>query len=195
MAREIHDTLAQAFTGILLHIGAATEQMAQKQETAKAHLKTVDELARTGLAEARRSVEALRPKLLEEGDLFSALRHLTTQMQASTDTHITCEISGTAYALPPDIENHLLRIGQEALTNAIKYARATEIRVELVCEETQCLLRVKDDGQGFAVEQNPSGRGFGLLGMSERAEKIKGELIIHSQPGQGTEVIVIVNRE
>jgi PAS domain S-box-containing protein len=194
MAREIHDTLAQSFTGILLHIGAATEQMAQKQETAQAHLKTVDALARTGLAEARRSVAALRPQLLEEGDLFTALRYLTTQMQASTAIHITCEISGTAYALPPDVENHLLRIGQEALTNAIKYAHATEIRLELVCEQTQCLLRVKDNGQGFAVEQNALGRGFGLLGMSERAEQMGGTLSIKSQPWQGTEVVVIVSR-
>lgn len=195
MAREIHDTLAQAFTGILLHIGAATEQMTQKQETAQAHLATVDELARTGLAEARRSVAALRPQLLEEGDLFSALKHLTTQMQSSTDTHITCEISGTAYTLSPDVENHLLRIGQEALTNAIRHAYPTEIHVELVYEETQCLLQVKDDGIGFAVGQISSSKGFGLLGMSERAEQMSSELIIHSQPGEGTEIIVIVNRE
>ncbi|HEY9642750.1 MAG TPA: histidine kinase [Coleofasciculaceae cyanobacterium] len=195
MAREIHDTLAQSFTGILLHIGAAVELLTKKPEAAQAHLETADELARTGLAEARRSVAALRPKLLEEGDLFSALKHLTAQMQSSTDTHITCEIIGTAHALSPDVENHLLRIGQEALTNTLKHAHATEIHVELVCEETLCLLRVKDNGQGFAVEQLSSSRGFGLLGMSERAEQMGGELMIKSQPGQGTEVVVIVNRE
>ena len=195
MAREIHDTLAQAFTGILLHIGAATEQITKKLETVHAHLETVDELARTGLAEARRSVAALRPKLLEEGNLFSALEHLAAQMNSSTDTHITCEINGAAYPLPPDIENHLLRIGQEALTNAVKYAHASEIYVELVCQETQCSLRVKDNGQGFEVEQAFPGRGFGLLGMSERVKQIGGELIIQSQSGQGTEVLVIVDRK
>jgi PAS domain S-box-containing protein len=195
MAREIHDTLAQAFTGILLHVAAAIEQIAKKPETADAHMKTVDELARAGLTEARRSVTALRPKLLEEGDLFSALKRLTAQMNSSPDTHITSEIRGTAFALSPDVENHLLRIGQEALTNAIKYAHATEIHVELVYEETQCLLRVKDDGQGFEVNQVYLSKGFGLLGMSERVEQIRGELIIHTQPAQGTEVIVIVNRE
>ncbi|OUL32867.1 serine/threonine protein kinase [Nostoc sp. T09] len=195
MAREIHDTLAQAFTGILLHIGLAIELSTKKPETARSHMETIDELARTGLTEARRSVSALRLKLLEEGDLFSALKHLTTQMKSSSDTHIRCEITGTAYSLPPDVENHLLRIGQEALTNAIKYANATEIHVELVCEETQCLLRIKDDGQGFAVDQISLDKRFGLLGMSERAEHIGGELIIKSQPGQGTEIVVIVNRE
>ncbi len=194
MAREIHDTLAQAFTGILLHVGAAAEQITKKPASAQTHLETVDELARTGLAEARRSVAALRPKLLEEGDLFSALEHLTLQMRSSTDTHLTCDIIGTTYALPADVENHLLRIGQEALTNAVKYAHATEIHVELICEESQCLLRIKDNGQGFDVDQIPSGKGFGLLGMSERVEQIHGELVIHSQLGQGTEVVVIVNR-
>jgi PAS domain S-box-containing protein len=195
MAREIHDTLAQAFTGILLHIGAATEQMTQKTEIAQAHLETVDELARTGLAEARRSVAALRPQLLEKGSLYSAIYHLTAQMKAFTDTHLICEIIGLAYPLSPDVENNLFRIGQEAITNAIRYAHATEIHIELAYEETQCLLRVKDDGVGFAVDQISSSKGFGLLGISERVERIKGELFIHSQSGEGTEVIVIVNRE
>jgi CHASE2 domain-containing sensor protein/two-component sensor histidine kinase len=194
MAREIHDTLAQAFTGILLHNGAASEQITTKPTSAKKHLETVDELARTGLAEARRSVTALRPKLLEEGDLSNALKHLTTQMKSSTDTQITCEIIGAIYCLPPEVENHLLRIGQEALTNAIKYAQATQIHVELVCEEPQCVLRVKDNGQGFDIDQVSFKKGFGLLGMSERVEQIGGELVIHSQPGQGTEVVVVVSR-
>lgn len=195
MAREIHDVLAQAFTGILLHVGAAMEIMAKKPAKTETHLKTVDELARSGLAEARRSVVALRPKLLEEGDLSSALKRLTTQMQVSSQTQLTYEVIGAAYALAPHVENHLLRIGQEALTNAVKYAHATEIHIELVYEETQCFLRVKDNGQGFDVAQVSLERGFGLVGMSERAERMNGELIIQSQPGQGTEVIVIVNRE
>jgi PAS domain S-box-containing protein len=195
MAREIHDTLAQAFTGILIHVGATTQVLTNDLEAAQAHLDMIDELARTGLTEARRSVAALRPKLLEEGNLFSALKHLTNQMKSSTKTNFTYEIVDTAYTLSPDVENHLLRIGQEALTNAAKHAHATEIHVELVCEETQCLLRVKDDGQGFEVSQLSSSKGFGLLGMSERAEQIDGELIIRSQPGQGTEIVVIVNRK
>ncbi|OKH52534.1 hypothetical protein NIES2130_31945 [Scytonema sp. HK-05] len=194
MAREIHDTLAQAFTGILLHVGAACEVMAKNSNAAQVHIETVDELARTGLAEARRSVAALRPQFLEEGDLYSALNRLTTQMKSSSDTHLICEVIGTAYPLSPNVENNLLRIGQEALTNAIKYAKANEIRIELVYEHTQCLLRVKDDGQGFEVDKILF-RGFGLLGMSERAERIGGELIIHTQPTQGTEIVVIVNRE
>ncbi|MDF5720279.1 MAG: CHASE2 domain-containing protein [Rhizonema sp. PD37] len=194
MAREIHDTLAQAFVGILLHAEAASNLIAKNPDAVQTHIKTVDELARTGLAEARRSVAALRPQLLEEGNLYSALNRLTNQMKSSTDIHLYCEVIGTAYPLSPNVENNLLRIGQEALTNAIKYASANEIRIELVYEHKECLLRVKDDGQGFEID-NISFRGFGLLGMSERAERIGGDLIIHTQPTQGTEVVVIVNRE
>ncbi|WP_414517112.1 AAA family ATPase [Nostoc sp. PCC 9305] len=195
MAREIHDTLAQSFTGILVQVGAATQVLADDIEATQAHLEIIDELARIGLAEARRSVVALRPQLLEDGNLHSALHRLVTQMRAAADTALIYEIKGTAYSLPAEVENNLLRIGQEALTNAIKYADAAEIRVELVYDNAQCLLRVKDDGRGFGVGTIPSVGGFGLLGMSERAEHLGAQLSIQSQPGQGTEIVVIVNRE
>ena len=193
MAREIHDILAQTFTGIILHIQAATQVLTDDLEATQAHLEMVDELARTGLAEARRSVAALRPQLLEEGDLHSALHCLVTQMRAAIDTALCYEIKGTAYPLPVEVESNLLRMGQEALTNAIKHANAGEIRVELVYENAQCILRVQDNGQGFGVGNLPNGR-FGLLGMSERAERIGAQLMIRSQPEQGTEIVVIVNR-
>jgi PAS domain S-box-containing protein len=194
MAREIHDTLAQAFTGILVQAGAATQVLTDDLEATQAHLDMIEELARSGLAEARRSVTALRPQLLEEGDLSSALHRLVTQMRAATDTALVYEIQGTAYSLPAEVENHLLRMGQEALTNAIKYANAGEIRVELVYDNTQCILRVKDDGRGFGVGSIPLSSGFGLLGMSERAERIGAQLMIQSQPEQGTEIVVIISR-
>jgi PAS domain S-box-containing protein len=194
MAREIHDTLAQSFTGILVQLGAAEQVLNDDLEATQAHLETIDELARIGLAEARRSVTALRPQLLEEGDLDSALHRLVTQMRAAADTALIYEIRGTAYPLPAEVENNLLRIGQEALTNAIKYADANEIRVELVYEAIQCSLQIKDDGRGFGVGSIPSEGGFGLLGISERAERIGAQLTIHSQPGQGTAIIVIVNQ-
>ncbi|MEW6497892.1 MAG: PAS domain S-box protein, partial [Cyanobacteriota bacterium] len=148
MAREIHDTLAQAFTGILIQVDAATQVLTDDAEATQAHLDTIEELARTGLTEARRSVTALRPQLLEEGDLSSALERLVNQMRVATNTDLIYSIQGVAYSLPAEVENNLLRIGQEALTNAIKYANANEIRIELVYDNAQCRLQVKDDGQG-----------------------------------------------
>ncbi|MBD2465550.1 AAA family ATPase [Oscillatoria sp. FACHB-1407] len=193
MAREIHDTLAQAFTGILAQVGAANQVLTDDLEATGAHLDLIKELARTGLIEARRSVVALRPQLLEEGSLQSALHRLIAQIRtAAMDTTLYYEIEGTVYALPTEVENNLLRIGQEALTNAIKHANADEIRVELAYDRDQVCLRVKDNGQGFGVGSIPSSKGFGLLGMSERAERIGAQLTIRSQPGQGTEIVVVV---
>ncbi len=194
MAREIHDTLAQAFTGILAQVGAAKQVLTDDVEATQAHLDLIKELARTGLTEARRSVVALRPQLLEEGSLQSALHRLVAQIRAAAmDTTLHYEIEGAVYSLPTEVENNLLRMGQEALTNAIKHANADEIRVGLVYDRDQVCLRVRDNGQGFGVGNIPASEGFGLLGMSERAERIGAQLTIRSQPGQGTEIIVTVN--
>ncbi|MEH1986458.1 AAA family ATPase [Nostoc sp.] len=195
MAREIHDTLAQAFTGILVHMGAVSRLVATNPNAVQTHIDTVRDLARSGLTEARRSVAALRPQLLEDGDLWTALDRFISTMSSLTETHLIYDIIGTPYVLPPETENHLLRIGQEAFTNAIKYAHAGEIRVELVYEPTSCFLRVKDNGQGFEVTTTTLSQGFGLLGITERAEHIGAQLSIESQLGQGTEVLVTVNRE
>ncbi|GAP99887.1 AAA family ATPase [Leptolyngbya sp. NIES-2104] len=195
MAREIHDTLAQAFTGVLVHMGAISRLAKTNPEAIQSHIQTVRDLARSGLTEARRSVAALRPRLLEEGNLWTALERFVSSMQFSTEIRLSCEIIGTPYALPPLAENNLLRIGQEAFTNAVKYAQANEIRIELVYEPTQCCLRIRDDGQGFEVNNTTLSQGFGLLGMCERAKHIGAQLSIDSQPGQGTEVSVSVHRE
>ena len=196
MAREIHDTLAQAFTGILAQVGAAKQVLTDDLEATGAHLDLIEELARTGLVEARRSVVALRPQLLEEGSLQSALHRLVAQLRtAALDTTLYYEIEGVVYSLPAEVESNLLRMGQEALTNAIRHAKADEIRVELVYDRDRVCLRVEDNGQGFGVGSIPSSEGFGLLGMSERAERIGAQLTIRSQPGQGTEIIVTVDRE
>jgi signal transduction histidine kinase len=109
------------------------------------------------------------------------------------DTTLYYEIEGAVYSLPAEVENNLLRMGQEALTNAIRYANADEIRVELIYDRDQVCLRVQDNGQGFGVGSISASEGFGLLGMSERAERIGAQLTIQSQPGQGTEIIVTVN--
>ncbi|MDZ7966131.1 MAG: AAA family ATPase [Nostoc sp. DedSLP03] len=196
MAREIHDTLAQAFTGIIIHARSASHEVTAEPEKAQTLLTQLLDLARSGLAEARRSVEALhRPYLLESNNLQDAFSSLVAQLDSSIATQIVYEVIGTTYTLSSDLENNLFRIGQEALTNAIKYAKAHEIRIELVYELTQCILRIKDDGQGFNVENQAMRNGFGLLGMAQRAERIRAELKIQSHLGQGTEIVVSIDRE
>ncbi|HIK15979.1 MAG TPA: PAS domain-containing protein [Leptolyngbyaceae cyanobacterium M33_DOE_097] len=195
MAREIHDTLAQAFTGILVHMGTVSRLVTTNPGAIQTHINTVRDLARSGLTEARRSVAALRPQLLEDGNLWTALERFVAALQYSTETSLICEVVGTPYVLPAEIENNLLRIAQEAFTNAIRYANATEIRIELVYESTQCFLHIRDNGQGFEVNPTILNRGFGLLGITERAERIGAQLSIESRLGQGTEVIISVHRE
>ncbi|WP_414517023.1 AAA family ATPase [Nostoc sp. PCC 9305] len=195
MAREIHDTLAQAFTGILVHMGTVSRLVATNPQAIQTHINTVRDLARTGLTEARRSVAALRPQSLEDGNLWTALQRFVATMQSSTETSLICDIIGTPYTLPPETDNNLLRIAQEAFTNSIRYANANEIRIELVYEPTQFCLRIKDNGQGFEVNHTILNRGFGLLGITERAERIGAQLSIESRLGQGTETSVSVHRE
>ncbi|HEY9661554.1 MAG TPA: sensor histidine kinase, partial [Allocoleopsis sp.] len=195
MAREIHDTLAQAFTGVLVHMGTVSQLVTTNPEAVQTHINIVRELARNGLIEARRSVAALRPQSLEDGNLGTALEQFVSTMQSSTQACLTCKVIGTPYIMPADTENNLLRIGQEAFTNAIKYAQAKKIQIELVYEPTSCCLRIKDDGRGFEADNKTLSRGFGLLGMTERAENIGAQLSIESQLEQGTEVIVSVQRE
>ncbi len=193
MAREIHDTLAQSFTSIIVHLDATSQRLTLDPDAAQLHLRTGRNLARSGLADARRSVEALRPQILEEGDLYSALDRLAAQMFSQTSVQVVCQAIGEPYNLPKEVETNLLRIGQEALTNAFKYAKGSEIRVELRYEPEQCVLQIKDNGQGFENTSLSVGRGFGLLGMTERAERIGAELVIQSRLGQGTEIIVRVH--
>ncbi|MEA5449260.1 AAA family ATPase [Leptolyngbya sp. CCNP1308] len=195
MAREIHDTLAQAFTGILVHMGTVSRLVITNPDAIQTHINTVRDLARSGLTEARRSVAALRPQLLEDSNLWTALERFVAVFQPSTETDLICETVGTPYELSAETENNLLRIAQEAFTNAVRYANATEIRIELVYELTQCFLQIKDNGQGFELNSTILNRGFGLLGMTERAERIGAQLSIESRLGQGTEVIISVHRE
>ncbi|MEH2361238.1 PAS domain-containing protein, partial [Nostoc sp.] len=195
MAREIHDTLAQAFTGIIIHARSASNKVMANPEKAQTLLTQILDLARSGLAEARRSVEALhRPYLLESSNLQDALSRLAAELNSSIATQIVYEVMGTPYPLSSDLENNLFRIGQEALTNAIKHAKSREIHIELIYEPTQCSLRIKDDGQGFNVKNQAMRNGFGLLGMAERAERIRAELKIQSDLEQGTEIVVSINR-
>ncbi len=192
MAREIHDTLAQSFTGIIIHLGAAERAVTLAPQQAHEHLRTVRELARSGLTEARRSVQALRPQLLEQGDLYSALHKLTGQMSGNPDTETTLEVVGSPYSLPLEVENHFLRIAQEAVTNAFKYAQSTLIQIKLIYHPGEFCLRVQDNGEGFVLQHLTLKNGFGLMGMQERADRLGATLAIQSELGQGTEIIVSI---
>jgi signal transduction histidine kinase len=184
IARDIHDTLAQTFTGIVVHLEAATV-VAQGQ--ARDLIAQARDLAREGASEARRGLHALRPQALEESDLARALHSLAERLGRGTSTRMACRIVGTPRSLPPHAEDNLLRVAQEALTNALRHAEPSEIEMALTFEPKRVHLSVRDNGHGFDPAQE-KGDGLGLVGMRERMAEIEGEFILKSAPGAGTHI-------
>lgn len=189
LAREIHDTIAQAFIGVIIHLRAAENAFAHGVVAeAGEHIRRASTLARQSLGDARRSVRALRPEALERADLSGALDALIKQMTSGTTLRGEFAMHGQPRRLTPSCEENLMRIQQEALTNALKHASARIVKVTLSFEEHRVVLAVQDDGIGF----DPSNQhdGFGLLGIQERTTQMKGELTIDSEAGQGTRICV-----
>jgi signal transduction histidine kinase len=147
--------------------------------------------------EVRRSVWDLRCRALAQFDLAGALTDSARQITNGTSMQVELETRGLARLLPEVVEENLLRIGQEALTNVIKHSRANQARIELEFGAEQVVLQVKDDGIGFAPENavGPNEGHFGLLGMSERAKRLDGHLAVLSALGKGTTVRVEIPLE
>ncbi len=190
LAQDIHDTLAQAFTGILVQLEAST--YAPGAEQIQAHVAQARELARQGLQEARRSVRALRPQALEGKHLGSALAHLVERSITASEMEVSFSIQGQPYALPAYVEDHLFRIAQEALTNANKHSHGTLIQLELSFLPDCVRVTVLDNGNGFEVRPGSPANGFGLIGMHERCAEIHGTLTMAPGGTCGTLVTVTV---
>jgi signal transduction histidine kinase/ligand-binding sensor domain-containing protein len=194
LAREIHDTLAQGFVGVSSQLDAVALTLNGHVDLARKHLDLARKMVRHSLTEARRSVMDLRASALEGHDLPAALSEAAPQWTAGSAVHIRVDVEGESRPLPEETEQHLLRIAQEAVTNAVKHAHASQVRIHLAMAGRNLSLRVADNGQGFEQDEAFSELGghFGLLGMRERAERLGGELQLRSQPGRGTEVHVTV---
>ncbi len=197
IGQEIHDGLAQGFTGILMQLGAAEEAMHEctRSSPLPAILTRIRDLAREGLAEARRSVGALRPEQLKRQGLELALRALCER--TTVDGRVKCHFDGSmnAEGLAPEKQHELLRIAQEAISNALRHAHPNNVYIELVEVDTHWSLSVRDDGRGMTL--NPelyAQQGYGLNNMRERSGAIGGKFSIESKPGNGTRVSVTLPR-
>src|SRR3989442_12021723 len=191
MARDIHDTLAQGFTGVIVQLEAVEEAMSRNQAVkASGHLDRAGELARESLREARRSVQALRPQALEEKQLSEALKDLVEKMTRGTTVQAKFTLQGKRRKLPLEWETNLLRIGQEVLTNVVRHAWASEFKVLLVFDSSEIRLELRDNGCGFDPQRKHEG--FGLQGMRERAEGMGGRLTIQSAAGKGTAISIVL---
>jgi PAS domain S-box-containing protein len=191
MARDIHDTLAQGFTGVIVQLEAVEEAMSQGLlAKADEYVTRAGALARESLQEARRSVRALRPQTLEENDLCEALQSLIRKMTEGTSVQAAFNVRGQPPELSPEWEENLLRIGQEVLTNVLRHANATRFNAQLAFHKGEIRLDLRDNGRGF----DPIARhdGFGLHGMRERVEGMGGRLSIESAKGQGTVISVVL---
>jgi signal transduction histidine kinase len=191
MARDIHDTLAQGFTGIIVQLEAAEDAMSQGlNKQSGEHLQRAGQAARESLKEARRSVQALRPQALEGRDLCDALETLFQKMTTDTPIRTRFALEGRPRPRPPGWDENLLRIGQEVLTNALRHAGATTLHGRMIFAPSEIRLELSDNGRGF----DPARRydGFGLVGMRERVEGMGGQLTIDSAPEHGTAISIVL---
>jgi ligand-binding sensor domain-containing protein/signal transduction histidine kinase len=194
LAREIHDTLAQGFVGISSQLDAVSMTIDHQIGAARSHLDLARKMAWHSLTEARRSVSDLRASALEDQDLAAALTHAAPQWTAGSAVKVEVDVQGRAANLPEHMEQHLLRIAQEAVANAVKHSGAQTVRFCLQCDPKQLRLRLEDDGKGFEPQDafTTLGGHFGLLGMRERAQRLGGKLNLQSEPGHGTQIEVTV---
>jgi signal transduction histidine kinase len=192
IAREIHDTMAQGFAGISVQLEAGKQMLFDSPLLAEKHLDEANNLARGCLQEVRRYVWNLRHRDQGKGDLAAKLSDLAKTIGGGTSFHF--KVSGTPRRLSEPTESILLRIGQEAILNAVKHARAGKIEVELLFEKRHVRLRIQDDGCGFHLDQEEvkDDGHFGMLGMRERAIQLGGCLTVNSAPGLGTDIEVKV---
>jgi signal transduction histidine kinase len=195
IARELHDTLEQELVGITMQLDLAVDCFRQAPPVAFRALDTARKMSRHGMMEARRSVWDLRCDLLEQGDLPSALGQIVSPLAPGDGDRIDVEVSGTPVRLPGKIEMNILRIGQEAVANAIKHGHASQVQIELHYSPEKVILKVSDDGRGFIPDQANSSGHFGMLDMRERAECLGSHLQIVSAPGRGTHITVEVRSE
>jgi signal transduction histidine kinase len=194
IAREIHDNLAQEILGISVQLEIVARVMPVSTSAAQSHLDRARMLIRNSIAEARRYVWDLRSQTLENADLPAALSETARRLTMDTQIQAQVQVSGTFRPLPQLTESHLLRIGQEAINNAVRHADSKNIFLDLKFDAKRVQFTIKDDGCGFLSDgtlEAPDGH-FGLIGMRERAEQIGGSLHIKSSPGMGTEIIVDV---
>jgi len=189
LAAEIHDTLAQGFTSILMLLQAAEPRVGSDPAEARRQIGLAARTARENLAEARALVAAVPPAALGDASLDEALRRLTDRLGEELDVDTECVVSGSPRRLEARSEVVLLRAAQEGLANVRKHAKATHVGIELAYGDTAVRLEVRDDGTGFDPE---TANGFGLRGMRERATQVDGSMHVRSAPGEGTSVTVEV---
>jgi signal transduction histidine kinase len=188
LARELHDTLEQALTGIALQLETACKLFDRNPPDAGPPLELAKRFLSQSRLELRRSIWDLRSRELEQFNLTKALSISTSQILAGTSIEADVSTIGESRRLPEIVEENLLRIGQEALTNVVKHSGATKVSLVLSFATDSVSLEIKDNGTGLITDRlTASGdKHYGLLGMSERTRRLGGRLDVSGPPGEGT---------
>lgn len=191
LANEIHDTLAQGFASVVMHLESVSRADDIPPRVYE-HLDAAKSIARSSLSEARRFVWALRPEILEMHSLAEGIRKFVETWSQLGNIPAEVHVNGTPAVLRPEQDVALLRVVQEALANVSKHARATQVNVSISYLPGVVLLDIQDNGQGFIPDtvQPTSKGGYGLIGMRERIQRLGGSLIVESTPGEGTTLVV-----
>ncbi|MGW4501523.1 HAMP domain-containing sensor histidine kinase [Micromonospora sp. NPDC004336] len=191
IAQELHDEVGQTLTAVLLELKQVARQA---PDPVRAQLAQVQEITRDSLDEIRRIARRLRPGVLEELGLISALKALVTEVTGHTELTVRQHLGADLPALDDEAELVVYRVAQEALTNTVRHARATAVEVSLAGRPDHVLLRIRDDGRGVG----DAAEGAGIRGMRERALLIGAQLAVAPAPAGGTEVrlrVPVTDRE
>jgi signal transduction histidine kinase len=192
LAGEIHDSLAQCFTGITMQLEMAKELNTDKNEEVFNYVERANDLARFGLAEARRSVLSLQSIGTKDSGLTDSLQILAERSNIAG--RVRCTFRSNLQHdenVPVEIRQDLLRIAQEAISNALRHAKSTAISVTLRSDPPDLILKVKDNGIGITTKAETR-EGFGFVNMRARVKKLNGTLDIRTVPGRGTSIIICV---
>jgi len=187
LCHEFHDGLIQYAVGALMICESYREQVAARIGGDLHEIEYAADSLRKGIEDGRRVIRGIRPSVLDDVGLSAAIEELVADW-ADPQVRITLAIDPQANQLPPNLQTTLYRIAQEALSNAKKHSHAASISIHLLVTDSSIKLKVQDSGDGFDPDLIRS-RGFGLLGMRERAKLAGGEVRIMSRPGGGTTVV------
>jgi signal transduction histidine kinase len=189
IALEIHDSVGQALTGAILHLELASDFLPVNQP-AREHVRRAFQLVCGSMTDMRCALWDLYPEELQKLGLKSAIECLVRDWTTSDGLKVHFSVNGLPRRLPLETEKALLRICQEALSNAVRHAQAREVRIQLFFDSQEARLHVKDDGRGFQPGQ--ISESFGLISMQNRVQSSGGVWALHSEPGCGTDVQVSI---
>lgn len=196
VARELHDELGQALSGMGLHLGVMERILQSDPDAAMEYLKTTRDLVSETSDRMYDLILALRPSILDDLGLVAAVNAQAERLFSDGKTEFKLSVSNLDARLPADVETVLYRVFQEALSNVAKHSQAPNVTVSMRCENGYFLGKVTDNGKGFDLDSLDKGfnvrGGWGLMGIRERVTQINGKVDIYSKDGEGSEITIQV---